>query len=74
MSDFVWPAWFDPTQTAHGTSYDQQNVITAPFQILTGGYVSVFNVTNGSGWTTLTHRDVEVPSGSDKSGRNRMDR
>ena len=74
VSDFVWPAWFDPTQTARGTRYDQQRAITAPFQILTGGYVSVFNVSTGSGWTTLTHRDVEVPPGQDKSGRNRMDR
>jgi len=74
VSDFVWPAWFDPAQTAPGTRYDQQRAISAPFQILPGGYVSVFAVSGGSGWTTLTHRDVEVAPGQDKSGRNRMDR
>lgn len=74
VSDFVFPAWFDSFQLTAGTRYDFMNRITAPFQILTGGYVSVYPVNRGNGWTTLTHRDVEVPAGTDISGRNRMDR
>lgn len=74
VSDFVWPAWFDPTQTAAGTRYDQGGHCTAPFQVLHNGYVSIFNVSRGSGWTTITRDNVEVPNGSDASGRNRMDR
>ncbi len=36
MSDFVYPSWFK----ASGTSpYDQTRLITAPFQILPGGYL-----------------------------------
>jgi len=74
VSDFVFPAWFDSTATAAGTKYDQRGLLHAPFQILPGGYVSIFNVTNGSGWTSITADNVEVPPGKDASGRNRMDR
>lgn len=36
MSDFVFPSWFK----ASGTSpYDQSRLITAPFQLLPGGYL-----------------------------------
>jgi hypothetical protein len=36
MSDFVFPSWFK----ASGTSpFDQTNLITAPFQVLPGGYL-----------------------------------
>ncbi len=36
MSDFVFPSWF----TASGTSpFDQTRLITAPFQVLPGGYL-----------------------------------
>ena len=74
VSDFVFPAWFDSNGLVSGLQYDQTRRLTAPFQIGSGGYVSVFNVSRGSGWTTLTHGDIEVPAGSDLSGRNRMDR
>jgi len=74
VSDFVYPSWFDPYQVAPGTKYDQTGHCTAPFQVLHNGYVSIFNVSRGSGWTTITRDNVEVPNGSDASGRNRMDR
>lgn len=36
MSDFVYPSWFK----ANGTSpYDYRGLITAPFQVLPGGYL-----------------------------------
>ncbi len=36
MSDFVYPSWFK----ANGTSpYDYRGLITAPFQVLSGGYL-----------------------------------
>jgi hypothetical protein len=74
VSDFVYPAWFDNYQTVPGTKYDYCGKITAPFQILKGGYVSVFNVPNYNGWSSLTKGDVVVDTGKDESGRNRLDR
>ena len=74
VSDFVYPSWFDPYQTASGTRYDQGNHCTSSFQVLHNGYVSIFYVNRGSGWTMITRDNVEVPSGSNSSGRNRMDR
>lgn len=71
VSDFVWPTWFNLYTTA--SRYDQRNVITAPFQILPGGYMSIFNVSGSNQWTQITHRDVVVGSGS-PVGRNRRDR
>ena len=37
MSDFVFPSWFD---NAGRNPFDQTNLISAPFQILPGGYLS----------------------------------
>jgi hypothetical protein len=74
VSDFVYPAWFDQYQTVSGNQYDYGRHVTAPFQIAPGGYVSVFNVTRGSGWTQITHGDIEVAPGTDLSGRSRLDR
>jgi hypothetical protein len=50
VSDFVYPSWFE-TFHAAGTQYDFQNKITQAFQLLTGGYIGVFEISQGSGWT-----------------------
>lgn len=36
MSDFVYPSWFKASGTA---PYDERGLITAPFQVLPGGYL-----------------------------------
>ena len=36
MSDFVYPSWFKASGTA---PFDQTRLITAPFQVLPGGYL-----------------------------------
>jgi hypothetical protein len=36
MSDFVYPSWFKKTGTS---PFDQTRLITAPFQVLAGGYL-----------------------------------
>lgn len=53
VSDFVFPSWFEPRQ-AHSTQFDWQNRITAPLQLLPGGYIGVNRLGNESGWTQLT--------------------
>ena len=59
VSDFVWPAWFDNTITnTAGHRYDQMNHLTAPFQLYSGGYIGVFQVTNGSGWSSINAENV----------------
>jgi hypothetical protein len=50
VSDFVYPAWFE-TFRASGTQFDYCNYITAPLQLLPGGYIGVYNITAGTGWT-----------------------
>jgi IPT/TIG domain len=68
VSDFVWPAWFDTTITNHsGHRYDQMNHITAPFQLYSGGYIGVFQVTNGSGWSSINAEHVIGPADPDDS-------
>ena len=54
VSDFVYPSWFESFQKPNATQFDHQNRITQPFQLLAGGYIGVFNVTGGSGWTQKT--------------------
>jgi hypothetical protein len=55
VSDFVYPAWFESFRTPGSTQFDHMNKITAPFQLLPGGYIGVFTVGAGSsGWSQKT--------------------
>jgi len=54
LSDFVYPSWFENFRAAGSTRFDQMNKIQKPLQLLTGGYIGVFNATSGSGWQQIT--------------------
>ncbi len=54
VSDFVYPAWFEASRAQGSTQFDYQNQITAPLQILPGGYIGAFDVTTGTGWHQIT--------------------
>jgi len=54
VSDFVYPAWFESFRTQGSTQFDKQNKIQNPLQLLAGGYIGVFNVSDGSGWQQQT--------------------
>ena len=54
VSDFVYPAWFESFRTEGSTQFDRQKRMQKPLQLLTGGYIGVFDVTAGSGWQQLT--------------------
>src|SRR5205807_2231155 len=50
MSDFVYPAWFEAFRKPGSAQFDYAKKVRRPFQILAGGYMSVFK--NGK-WTQL---------------------
>jgi hypothetical protein len=50
VSDFVYPAWFEGSLIANGTQSDQQNKITAAFQLLASCSIQIFDVSYNSGW------------------------
>ncbi len=54
LSDFVYPSWFESFRTEGSTQFDRMNKIQNPFQLLTGGYIGIFNVNSGSGWQQQT--------------------
>src|SRR5258708_25817132 len=54
VSDFVYPAWFEPSRQPGSAQFDYANQIRAPFQLLPGGYIGVFDVTAGTGWHQIT--------------------
>jgi hypothetical protein len=67
VSDFVYPEWFMDfwlTAQAPKPRFDHQNKVTAPFQLLPGGYIGVRNVGDLSGWTQLTESlaDGKMPT------------
>jgi hypothetical protein len=41
MSNFVYPAYFDPSRKPNSTRFDLMGVVKHPFQILEGGYMPV---------------------------------
>jgi hypothetical protein len=51
LSDFVYPSWFESFRTAG--PYDKQGKVTAPFELLPGGYIGVYQIPNSQGWTQL---------------------
>lgn len=53
VSDFILPHYF---VAGSPRPYDFKEHIQEPFQLLPGGYASVFDVTGGSGWTQLNGR------------------
>lgn len=54
VSDFVFPAWFDPD--AKGAPYDWMNLLSAPFEVRRDGYVIVM-----SGGTVTDQWGEEYP-------------
>ncbi len=42
MSDFVYPSYFEDFRQPNSVQFDQMNQVTAPFQILSGGYQIIF--------------------------------
>jgi len=56
VSDFVYPSWFE-TFHVPGTQYDYLKKISQPFQLLPGGYISVFAINSGTGWTQKNAKD-----------------
>ena len=57
VSDFVYPSWFESfwsSSTSPAPQFDYQKKITAPFQLLPGGYIGIYDVGSGQGWTQLT--------------------
>lgn len=54
VSDFVYPAWFEGFRSAGSTQFDYGNYINQPFQLLPGGYISVYDMTSGTGWQQVT--------------------
>jgi hypothetical protein len=54
LSDFVYPAWFESFRAEGSTQFDRLSKIDSPLKLLTGGYIGIFNVNSGSGWTQVT--------------------
>jgi hypothetical protein len=56
VSDFVTPAWFGAPA---GTKYDFQGHVTAPYQLLSGGYIGLRQYRAGQ-WTQQTAQRAEA--------------
>jgi hypothetical protein len=53
VSNFVYPAWFESFWPEDGTQFDFKKEIHRPFQLLPGGYISIFDMAAGTGWQQL---------------------
>jgi hypothetical protein len=56
VSDFVLPAWFEPTHLT-GANLAFRSRVTAPLQLQAGGYIGYFDL-DGSGWQQLHAREI----------------
>jgi hypothetical protein len=74
VSDFVYPSWFEDFRTPNSTQFDYGQHLTQPLQLATDGYIGIFDVTSGNGWTQLTaqhrtHARVRGETGSRRERR-----
>lgn len=53
VSDFVFPAWFENFRKRGSTQFDYCRHIKGPFEILSGGYATVSEVSFEVGWRSL---------------------
>jgi hypothetical protein len=58
VSDFVYPTWFEDFRKKGSAQFDFRNQIQAPFDLLSGGYIGLFNVTAGGGWQQKTAEKI----------------
>jgi hypothetical protein len=61
VSDFVTPAWFESFREPRKTKFDYRNLIKRPFQLLKGGYIGIYDVNKGTGWTQIEAEKAEDP-------------
>lgn len=61
MSDFVTPDWFEPDTIPAGAKFDFKGHVTAPLQLLTGGYIGVYRIPNTVGWEQVTPSGEAAP-------------
>src|SRR3989454_12821143 len=75
VTDFVYPAWFESFRKAGSTQFDRESRVNEPFQLLSGGYIGIFDCPSGNGWTQITgdrkaHRySMRPPVGSRRERR-----
>jgi hypothetical protein len=58
VSDFVYPAWFESFRKKGSTQFDYGKHIQKPFQLLKGGYISVYDVHGMMGWHQLNAEEA----------------
>jgi len=53
VSDFVYPAWFESFHSKEDSRFDQGRHLSRPLELLPGGYIAVYEIRSGRGWTQL---------------------
>ncbi|MGK4584827.1 hypothetical protein [Kitasatospora sp. HPMI-4] len=71
VSDFVRPAWFQPNRTGDDGQFDHGGFIKKPLELLPGGYIGVFDISAGTGWTQQTGSDTPAYADRPRVGSRR---
>jgi len=59
VSDFVYPAYFQSWHAPGSAQFDHLKKLNAPVpHLLSGGYLSAYNVMSGSGWQHITAEKI----------------
>jgi len=58
VSDFVYPSWFEDFRAPNSTQFDYGKHLTKPLQLAPDGYIGIFDITSGNGWTQLTAQEM----------------
>jgi hypothetical protein len=79
VSDFVYPTWFEAFHKPGSTQFDHGRKIKKPFELLSGGYISVLDMGSTTGWQQIhpkgeAHRYHMRPSVGSRRERRRTRR
>jgi hypothetical protein len=61
VSDFVTPPWFESFRKSYKTKFDYRKLIKRPFQLLKGGYIGIYDINKGTGWTQIEAQKAGAP-------------
>jgi hypothetical protein len=53
VSDIVYPAWFQTFHRAGNTQFDHGRHVKKALELLSGGYINVYDIPSGTGWQQI---------------------
>lgn len=72
VSNFVLPSWFEDFRQPNSVKFDFLGILTSPYQLAKGGYMSYFDVPNTKSWQQIFADKFQTSSKVDHSAARKL--